>query len=40
MHRAKNTEIARAPTDSPRMNAGLVGAVVQAAYILDAAGRR
>jgi hypothetical protein len=34
-----SSEIASAPTDPPRMSASLLAAVVEAAYILDVAGR-
>lgn len=35
-----STETVSASTDPPRMSASLEAAVVEAAYILDAAGRR
>ncbi len=40
MAEAKSTEIAAAPAVRPRISQSLLAAVVQAAYLLDAAGRR
>ncbi|MGH2965147.1 MAG: hypothetical protein ACRDMH_07175 [Solirubrobacterales bacterium] len=40
MAAGNSTEIVSASTDPPRMSASLVAAAVEAAYILDAAGRR
>jgi hypothetical protein len=40
MDTANSTEIPAAPTDPPRISASLLSAVVEAAYILDVAGRR
>ena len=39
MDAGNSTEIASGPADPPRMSASLLAAVVQAAYILDVAGR-
>jgi len=39
MDAGNSTEIASARADPPRMSASLLAAVVQAAYILDVAGR-
>jgi hypothetical protein len=40
MDSVDSAEIPTAATDPPRMSASLMAAVVEAAYILDVAGRR